>query len=112
MTRTQLKAEGFKPAPEQKPVARISGRHDVYDLYDKVGAVPVSVLSEAQKAAAEKAIKEAQSHFRDPIVTQIVPLSKFYPAESYHQDYFRLNPDKGYCKVVIAPKLEKLKKSK
>lgn len=68
--------------------------------------------NDAQKVAAEKAIKEAQTHFRDPIVTQVVPLTKFYPAENYHQDYFRLNPDKGYCKVVIAPKLEKLKKSK
>lgn len=68
--------------------------------------------NEAQKAAAEKAIKTAEALFRDPIVTQVVPLTKFYPAEAYHQDYFRLNPEKGYCKVVIAPKLEKLKKSK
>ena len=66
----------------------------------------------AQKVAAEKAKKEAQEHFRDPIVTEIVPLSKFYPAEDYHQDYFRLNPDKAYCKRVIAPKVEMLKKSK
>ena len=68
--------------------------------------------NDAQKSAAEKSKKEAQDLFRDPIVTQVVPLSKFYPAEQYHQDYFRLNPDKAYCKVVIAPKLEKLTKSK
>ncbi|MBP8055172.1 MAG: 3'-5' exonuclease [Chloroflexi bacterium] len=60
MTRTQLKAEGLKPAPEQMPVARISGQRDVYDLYDKAGAVPVRVLSEAQKAAALTNIEKAR----------------------------------------------------
>lgn len=68
--------------------------------------------TEAQKAAAEKSLKEAQAHFQDPIVTEIVPLTKFFAAEKYHQDYFRLNPEKGYCRMVIAPKLEKLKKGK
>ena len=48
--------------------------------------------------------------FRDPIVTQIVPLEKFWPAEKYHQDYFRLNPNAGYCQFVIAPKVEKFQK--
>jgi peptide-methionine (S)-S-oxide reductase len=65
--------------------------------------------SEAQKAAAEKSKKETAGKFRDPIVTEIVPLTKFYPAENYHQDYFRNNPDAPYCQAVIRPKLEKLK---
>ncbi|HXC01189.1 MAG TPA: peptide-methionine (S)-S-oxide reductase MsrA [Opitutaceae bacterium] len=65
--------------------------------------------NEAQKLAAEKSRAEAQKTFRDPITTEIVPLTKFWPAEDYHQDYFAKNPDQGYCSFVIAPKIEKLK---
>lgn len=64
--------------------------------------------NEAQKAAAEKSKAEAQKGFRDPIVTQIVPLKHFWPAEDYHQDYFDKHPDQGYCQMVIAPKIRKL----
>ena len=64
----------------------------------------------AQKAAAETSRAAAAKVFRDPIVTQIVPLEKFWPAEKYHQDYFRLNPNAGYCQFVIAPKIKKLEK--
>lgn len=66
--------------------------------------------NEAQKAAAEKSKAQAQEVFRDPITTEIVPLKKFWPAEKYHQDYFRKNPNAGYCSFVIAPKLRKLEK--
>src|SRR3954468_16104910 len=62
----------------------------------------------AQKAAAEKSRAAAAQVFRDPITTEIVPLEKFWPAEAYHQDYFRLNPNAGYCSYVIAPKVKKL----
>ena len=65
--------------------------------------------NETQKAAAEKSKKAVAAHFRAPIVTEIVPLTKFYKAEAYHQDYFRNNPRAPYCAVVIRPKLEKLK---
>ena len=65
--------------------------------------------NEAQKLAAEKSKKAAQTHHQDPIVTQIVPLVKFYRAEEYHQDYFRKHPDQAYCRIVIQPKLDKLK---
>lgn len=65
---------------------------------------------EAQRRAAEKSKQEAVRQFRDPIVTEIIPLTKFYPAEDYHQDYFRKNPDAPYCVYVINPKLQKLKK--
>ena len=68
--------------------------------------------NEAQKKAAEASKKAAASHFKDPIVTAIVPLTKFYPAEEYHQDYFRRNPNVPYCAVVISPKLQKLEKLK
>ncbi|HUR58990.1 MAG TPA: peptide-methionine (S)-S-oxide reductase MsrA [Opitutaceae bacterium] len=64
----------------------------------------------AQKAAAEKSRAAAAKVFRDPIATQIVPLEKFWPAEQYHQDYFRRNPNAGYCSYVIAPKIKKLEK--
>ncbi|HEX2852830.1 MAG TPA: peptide-methionine (S)-S-oxide reductase MsrA [Opitutaceae bacterium] len=65
--------------------------------------------NDAQKAAAEKSKAAAGKVFRDPLTTEIVPLTKFWPAEKYHQDYFRLNPQAGYCAYVIAPKVKKLK---
>jgi peptide-methionine (S)-S-oxide reductase len=64
---------------------------------------------EKQKLAAEKSKKEAQKNFRDPIVTVIQPLTHFYKAENYHQDYFNKNPNAPYCVYVIKPKLKKLK---
>lgn len=64
----------------------------------------------SQKAAAEKSRRAVQAQFRHPIVTEIVPLTKFYKAENYHQDYFRNNPRAPYCAVVIRPKLDKLQK--
>lgn len=66
--------------------------------------------NEAQKAAAEKSKAEAGKRFSQPISTEIVALTKFYPAEDYHQDYFRKNPNKPYCLVVIQPKLQKFLK--
>lgn len=45
-----------------------------------------------------------------PMVTQVVPLEKFYPAEDYHQDYFNKNPEQSYCQLVIAPKIDVFKK--
>jgi peptide-methionine (S)-S-oxide reductase len=66
--------------------------------------------NEAQKEAAEKSKAEAQKHFKDPIVTQIVPLTKFWPAEDYHQDYYRDNPNQPYCRLVIQPKVKKFEK--
>jgi peptide-methionine (S)-S-oxide reductase len=65
----------------------------------------------AQKAAAEKSKAAAGKVFRDPITTEIVALEKFWPAEEYHQDYFRRNPNAGYCSYVIAPKVKKLEKA-
>ena len=64
---------------------------------------------ETQKLAAEKSKAEAGKVFRDKITTEIVPLEKFWPAESYHQDYFAKNPHAGYCQAVIAPKIKKWK---
>ena len=68
--------------------------------------------SEAQKLAAEKSKAGAQKNFKHPIVTEIVPFTKFYPAENYHQGFYDNNTNYGYCQVVIAPKLEKLEQEK
>jgi peptide-methionine (S)-S-oxide reductase len=68
--------------------------------------------NEKQKLVAEKSKLEAQKDFRDPIVTEIVPLKKFYRAENYHQQYYDQNSNAGYCQVVIAPKLQKLEHKK
>jgi peptide-methionine (S)-S-oxide reductase len=67
--------------------------------------------NEAQKAAAEKSKAAAQAHFKNPIVTEIVPLQAFYRAETYHQDFYDKNPNYPYSQAVITPKLEKLRKS-
>jgi len=64
--------------------------------------------NEAQRAAAETSKAAAQAQFDAPIVTEITPVSTFYPAEDYHQDYYRLNTAAPYCQMVIRPKLHKL----
>jgi peptide-methionine (S)-S-oxide reductase len=66
---------------------------------------------EGQKVAATGIIKELNDEkvFRNPIVTEVVPLKAFYPAEDYHHEYFKRNPSKPYCQVVIAPKLAKFR---
>ena len=66
--------------------------------------------SEKQKLLAEKSKLAAQPNFRSPIVTEIVPLKKFYPGEAYHQDYYENNAAQPYCQVVIRPKVEKIEK--
>ena len=64
--------------------------------------------NEAQRAAAERSKAAAEEMFESPIVTEIVPLEKFWPAEDYHQDYYRNNPRQPYCLATIPPKLKKL----
>jgi len=67
----------------------------------------VLYADEAQRAAAEKAVARAAAIFSAPIVTELAPLGDFWPAEDYHQDYFAKNPNYGYCRAVVAPKLRK-----
>jgi peptide-methionine (S)-S-oxide reductase len=68
--------------------------------------------SEEDKATAEKVAKEIQESLKDGsrVVTQILPLEKFFPAESYHQNYFKSNTSAPYCQLIIEPKIEKVKK--
>ncbi len=80
--------------------------HDVGTQYRSI----ILYHNDAQKAAAEKSKAGAQKELSRPIVTQIVPLKKFWPAEAYHQDYFRNNPEQGYCQMVVRPKVEKVEK--
>jgi peptide-methionine (S)-S-oxide reductase len=65
-----------------------------------------------QKRVAEQRIAElnAAQIWNAPIVTQVVPLTTFYRAEDYHQEYFRQNPAQGYCQAVVAPKVAKFRK--
>lgn len=63
-----------------------------------------------QEAAAKAAIARAQAHLSAPVVTQVVPLTHFWRAEDYHQDYFEKHPDQAYCQIVIRPKVEKLQR--
>jgi peptide-methionine (S)-S-oxide reductase len=64
--------------------------------------------SPAQRETAEQSKAAAARDWAAPIVTEIVPFTRLYKAEGYHQDYYRNNPKYPYCQVVIAPKLEKL----
>lgn len=68
--------------------------------------------SPEQRQVAEEVIREqgAGGEWRDPIVTEIVPFEKFYPAEVEHDDYFRRNPFQPYCRIVVAPKIAKFRK--
>ena len=67
--------------------------------------------NDEQRQTIGEVIKEPEDDrvFSEPIVTGIHPASEFYPAENYHQNYFRENADKPYCQIVIFPKVEKLK---
>ena len=65
--------------------------------------------NEAQQQIVKEIIGEMQSAFDKPIVTEVVPFKKFFKAEQSHQDYYRDNPEKAYCQIVINPKLQKLR---
>lgn len=65
---------------------------------------------ESQRVAAEKSKAAAGKQFARPIVTEIQALPRFYRAEVYHQDYYRNNPNQPYCRMIIRPKLDELRK--
>jgi peptide-methionine (S)-S-oxide reductase len=64
-----------------------------------------------QKASAEQTIRELEAAHRwpDPIVTEVTAFERFYPAEDYHQEYFRMHGEQPYCRFVIAPKVTKFR---
>jgi peptide-methionine (S)-S-oxide reductase len=65
-----------------------------------------------QKETAEQVIREIEQagFWHGPVVTEVVPLDTFYPAEDYHQEYYAHNPNQPYCQVVVAPKVTKFRK--
>ncbi|MBU1657554.1 peptide-methionine (S)-S-oxide reductase MsrA [bacterium] len=67
----------------------------------------VYYANDEEKEIIEKAIHKAQEDFSDRIVTEVSLITEVYPAESYHQNYYNLNSNQGYCQAVIAPKLQK-----
>lgn len=66
-----------------------------------------------QETLAKELIQEMSQSgvYRSAIVTEVVPLSNYWPAEDYHQDYFEKNPNQGYCMAVAAPKVAKFRKT-
>lgn len=117
-------AEGVKIEydPAQVPLRSLLtvffGSHDPTTVNRQgadVGTQYRSVIfyaNDEQKKEIEKYIEEinTSNSFGKPVVTEVVPLVKFYEAENYHHDYFAQNPGNPYCEVVINPKLEKVQK--
>ncbi len=71
----------------------------------------VLYTTDEQRQVAEKSLLDLQSsgEYQEPIVTEVEPLTKFYEAENYHQNYYERNKDDAYCNVIISPKLQKLR---
>jgi peptide-methionine (S)-S-oxide reductase len=67
--------------------------------------------SAEQRSVAVEVIREAQAHYRDPIVTELADAGPYWRAEDYHQQYFINNPGQGYCMFVVAPKVTKFRKT-
>lgn len=66
--------------------------------------------TDSQKSIIDDVIHNIQNIWKDPVVTEVKKLTKFYPAEEYHQEYFKNNSQTNYCQLVVNPKLQKLKK--
>lgn len=88
------------------PTTRDRQGNDVGPQYRSV----IFYHSDEQLRIAEQVLRESEQHFAVPIVTEIQPASTFYIAEAYHQEYFRNNPNAGYCAYVVAPKVSKFRK--
>ena len=91
------------------PTTKDRQGHDVGPQYRSI----ILTHDAAQKASAQKIIAEiaAAGIWRDPLVTELLPLVKFWPAEAEHHNYFARNPYTGYCQAVVAPKVLKFRKS-
>ena len=89
------------------PTTRDRQGHDVGPQYRSA----IFTHDDAQAAEARAALGAAQAHWPVPIVTEIRPLDRFWPAEAYHDDYFARNPQNPYCAAVVAPKVAKARKA-
>jgi peptide-methionine (S)-S-oxide reductase len=90
------------------PTTRNRQGNDVGPQYRSI----ILAHSPEQQRTAEEVIREqaASGEWRDPIVTEVVPFEAFFPAEVEHDDYYRRNPQQPYCRIVVAPKVEKFRK--
>jgi len=81
---------------------------DVGTLYRSI----IFYRNQKQKDVIDKVIRGLKKDkvYKNLIVTEVVPFQSFYAADSYHQDYYSQNKEQGYCRIIINPKLEKLKK--
>ncbi|MCL4328460.1 MAG: peptide-methionine (S)-S-oxide reductase MsrA [Candidatus Thermoplasmatota archaeon] len=80
---------------------------------DDIGTQYRSVIyftAPEQEATVKESVKETQGSYSKPLTTEVKQLGKFYPAEEYHMKYFARNPDRAYCKLVISPKVQKVRK--
>jgi len=91
------------------PTTKDRQGHDVGPQYRSI----ILTHNDDQRAAAERMIAEIAKAgiYDDPIVTELEPLVKFWPAEAEHDNYFARNPWSGYCRAVVAPKVVKFRKS-
>lgn len=88
-----------------------------YDMGEEYRSI-ILYKTEEEKDQAQQLIKELEDSLKVhnaranpmPIVTQVVPLDQFYPAEDYHKDYYAQNTSAPYCQIIIEPKLEKVRK--
>lgn len=81
--------------------------NDVGEQYRSI--ILYQTWRQKEEAEALMAELEGKNALGRPLVTEVKPLLRFYPAENYHQDYFSKHPDQAYCQAVIAPKLKKLR---
>jgi peptide-methionine (S)-S-oxide reductase len=84
--------------------------NDVGESYRSV----IYTHSPAQLAVAQEMIRQVQSHWKDPVVTQLASIGdppNYWPAEDYHQNYFNQHPNQGYCIFVVGPKVDKFQKT-
>lgn len=90
------------------PTTRNRQGNDVGTQYRSV----IFTTSPEQALAAARAIDEinASGEYGDPVVTEVLPAPRFWPAEDYHQDYYANNAGQPYCRLVVAPKVEKFRK--
>ena len=88
------------------PTTRNRQGNDIGTQYRSI----ILTSDEAQKKAAEDFIAGINPEFDGRIVTEVEPLTEFYEAEDYHHDYFKKNPQAGYCQIIISPKVAKLRK--
>lgn len=81
-----------------------------YDVGSQYRSI-ILYADDDQKQQAQTSKRQIEKQLKRPVVTEVMPLTQFYKAEDYHQNYYRNNPAQGYCQVIINPKLAKLRQT-